>query len=131
MDIGSQAILSYLLVIAFASCEGITHAILWSRKGAHAFKWNEHKVFVVQRLLFGAAALFTASPWALYAGAFAYPFFHNGFYYTYRDKIDGTYPKRFWAHSTSSTAKLNFTVRFRLVMFVISLLGLFLVLKLQ
>lgn len=57
-----------------------------------------------------------------------FPFFHNGFYYHTRNKIDSTkYPLGFKDMSTTSIAKINFTFLIRTLMFIIGLLGLSLI----
>lgn len=120
-----SVIITYLLMVLAASTEGICHAILWSGKKSGAFKWNEHIVFVAQRAIFGIAILYTGNILALGAGVLAYPFFHNGFYYSYRNKIDGSYTQGFNADSLTSSAVINFSYRLRTTLFVISLLLLF------
>lgn len=115
-------VITFLLVVVFATFEGITHAILWSRKGVNAFKWNEHYVFVVTRILFGIATVLPGSMAGLICGVLAYPFFHNGFYYQIRNRIDKSYPKGFFSESTTSTATINFGVRFRTILFIGSIL---------
>ena len=115
-------IITYLLMVLAASDEGVTHAILWSGKKTDSYKWNEHLVFVAQRIFFGVALLITANVWAFVVGVLAYPFFHNGFYYWQRNYIDGSYPQGFKADSLTSSAVINFSFRSRTTMFVISLL---------
>jgi hypothetical protein len=122
MDSGQKTVLTYCLVLAFACLEGVTHAILWSRKGAGAFKWNEHIIFLGTRFLLAPMILLPGSWQGLLAGVIAYPCFHNGFYYWFRNRIDGSYPQEFFDDSTSSTANINFSVRARVLMFVASLI---------
>ena len=53
------------------------------------------------------------------------PFFHNGMYYLTRNKLDNkTYPKKWFAMSTTSTAKSTkfFTPTNRIIFFIISII---------
>lgn len=53
-----------------------------------------------------------------------FPFFHNGFYYLTRNKIDPTkYPKGFYDMSSTSISKINFTFIARLILAILGLLG--------
>ena len=55
------------------------------------------------------------------------PFFHNGFYYHTRNKIDPTvYPLGFKDMSKTSIANVNFTFSVRTALMVIGVTGLFL-----
>lgn len=57
-----------------------------------------------------------------------FPFFHNGVFYKTRNEIDPTkYPLGFRDMSTTSIAKINFTFLIRSVIFLIGLIGLFLI----
>lgn len=57
-----------------------------------------------------------------------FPFFHNGFYYQTRNKIDPTkYPLGFRDMSKTSIAPINFTFLVRSILLGVGLLGLFLI----
>jgi hypothetical protein len=57
-----------------------------------------------------------------------FPFFHNGFYYLTRHKIDSTkYPLGFRDMSTTSISNINFTFSIRLCMFLVGLFGVFMI----
>jgi hypothetical protein len=42
-----------LLFLLYAVFSGLKDAVLWSRKGDEAFEWNEHSIFVLERLAVG------------------------------------------------------------------------------
>lgn len=77
-------------------------------------KWDF--ILIIQKglvLLGGLASLF--------------PFFHDGFYYIMRNKLNPSiYPYKFFDHSTTSTAKFEFTFFIRVVLFIV---GFFLILN--
>lgn len=108
--------LQLIIIVAFAMAEGFSHAILYGRKGHESFNWNEHWVFTVMRLLFGFAITIPGSPLVVVSGLCMYPFFHNGMYYTQRDRIDGSYPRRWWDMTKGSSAKTNFSVEQRIIL---------------
>ena len=112
----------YLLMLVFAACEGITHAILWSKRGADAYKWNEHIIFVVQRIILGLLIWYSPNLSLLIAGAIAYIPVHASVYYEARKRIDGAYPKGWVSEpSDGSTARFNFSFFARVLLFSISL----------
>jgi hypothetical protein len=117
-------IIGFVIILLGAAFEGVTHAILWSRKGMDAFKWNEHIVFVLQRLILGAALLIHSDLVGILCGALFFPLMHNGFYYYFRNKIDQTYPDGFWDFTKGSSANINFKPWHRIILAVIGLLGL-------
>lgn len=83
---------AYLL---FAVLCGVVEAILYCRRGAESFRWNEHVVLVLQRgavaLVAGAALLDKKPGWVavqfLAIGAM-FSFFHNNAYNFARRWID-------------------------------------------
>lgn len=53
-----------------------------------------------------------------------FSFFHNGKYYTERNRLDSSiYKERFWADSLTSTAKLEFNVHTRIILFAIGIVS--------
>ena len=64
-------------------------------------------------------------PFILYGLSLALiqPFFHNGMYYSLRNKIDNTYPKGWTDQSTTSTAVMTkfLTYRNRIILLVLGL----------
>jgi hypothetical protein len=56
------------------------------------------------------------------------PFFHNGFYYKTRNQIDpNIYKLGFRDMTTTSIAPINFTFLLRTILFLVGLLGIFLI----
>lgn len=120
----------YVLLAAAAIFNGIEHGILWSRKGADAFTFNEHLVMVgLRACVFGAVvvagliemkALVTVLAFSV-----SFPFWHNTAYYWSRHEIDpNVYPNWFTAQSTTSTAEINIGFSLRIILLVLSLTGL-------
>lgn len=120
MDLLQAATL--IILAAFAMAEGFCHAILYGRRGHESFNWNEHWVFTAMRALMCLALIMPGSALPILSGICMYPFFHNGMYYTQRDRIDGSYPKRWWDMTKSSSANTNFTVEQRTILAAIGLI---------
>ena len=62
---------------------------------------------------------FLMAPVAMYA---MYFFIHDGSYYFWRNKLDGSYPKQWVDTSVSSTAKQTFSIDRRTALFIYGLL---------
>lgn len=118
------------LQLCFYACiSGVKDGILWSKKGANAFEWNEHIVFMAERACIGSIMLvlpFTPKFSLLDSGVvlasfcLCFSFLHNGCYYTTRRYIDVDYYNWF-SESKSSSAKFNFGIVLRLVTFFVGL----------
>jgi len=118
------------LQLCFYACiSGVKDGILWSKKGANAFEWNEHIVFISERACIGSMVLvlpFINKFSLLDSGAvlasfcLCFSFLHNGCYYTTRRYIDVDYYNWF-SESKSSSAKFNFGIVLRLVTFFVGL----------
>lgn len=109
--------------IVFACADGFKDAILYGRKGDQSFTWNEHIVYITARGSFLLALLLPGNWITVLCSALMFSFFHNGFYYTQRDRIDGSYPKRWWAMTKGSSAKINMTPVIRTALAAVGLLG--------
>ena len=117
-----------LFIITF-TLRAMEQAIMWSKDGAEAFKWNEHILMVLSRIMIFAIpllAFFAASVEDYVAAIVAFlPMFyfvHNGVYYETRNRIDGAYPKGFFDKSTSSSANLpTFGFILRLALFLLGI----------
>ena len=114
-----------VLSLAYAALEGAKEAILYSRKGADAFDFNEHIVYVQQRALFVIApfcaldlTLRDLGVWFMFF-ALCFSFIHNGAYYRIRKAIDGTYEKGWWDDSKTSTARIEIKLWERILMFAL------------
>lgn len=123
-------IATFLVLILFAASSGLEQAILFSRKGAEAFKWNEHFVFFVTRcalvgIAWSAAGLSVVDRLLLipiFALCFSMP--HNEVYYYSRAKIDRH--RYTWGYkSATSTAWLDLNTWQRTVTFIGALLLLY------
>lgn len=119
-------IATFIILVLYACVSGAKDGVLWSRKGHEAFKWNEHAIFVVERCLFFSMPF--VFPVMSYIGqemsilnalivtisaALCFSFWHNGFYYETRKRID-VKNYHFAYDSRNSTAKfeVNYFVRF-------------------
>jgi hypothetical protein len=123
----------YILLNLYAATSGVKDAILWSKTGAEAFKWNEHIIFVIERILI-CICLFLVLALQLYqlfivvlAFFFSFSFWHNGFYYMARNRIEkSVYPMGFWSESYTSTSVLEFSTVQRSLLKIASLVGILL-----
>jgi hypothetical protein len=118
-------ILAFLVLCAYACFSGWKDAILWSKKGADAFPWNEHLVFVAERAAVGTLVfvdvpigqkLIVVVCWLA-----AFSFLHNGFYYETRKRIDVPY-YHWFADSTTSTATIQMNAPVRSLFFGVAVL---------
>lgn len=106
-------VLLYITLIIIYSVRGMEQGILWSRKGAEAFKWNEHLPLVIVRIAIALAIMIGAVIGnvlhiflVIVAFVPAFWFWHNTMYYYTRHAIDlNVYPNWFKAESTTSSAK--------------------------
>ena len=85
-------------------------------------KGNEHALLNTIRLFAWLPIAFKLG-WVAFLYGSMHPFIHDGFYYTFRHKIDRVYPKKFFAQSKTSTAILTrfMTPVVRTLLFVVSL----------
>jgi hypothetical protein len=95
-------------------------------------KNNEHFLFVLIRAC-TLIPIYMLTEWksALCIAAI-FPFFHDGSYYTQRNKMDRfVYPKKWWAQSTTSTALTTriFTPIVRTILAVVGLVTLIIINK--
>lgn len=122
------SILLFILSATWAITSGLTEAILYSGKGADAFKWNEHIVFSIQRACFVLMLIIcyvihplmslTDFELLLLSCMLSWNLFHDGAYYEGRHLIDCPY-YRWYSDSTTSSAKINFTFWERLTLAIL------------
>ncbi len=90
---------------------------------------DEHLKFTIQRSI---VALFATGCGCIFWSWFGlltlpcmalmFPFFHDGAYYLYRNKIDeSVYKKGWWDNTTSSSAKISITPVLRTVFMVVGI----------
>lgn len=114
--------------IVWASSLGYIEAILYSKKGAEAFKINEHIVYTISRISVMIMVLLSH----LYSGQFniwyaclscllSFSFWHNGTYYETRKLIDVSY-YRFTSNSKTSSAWIELNYKTRLSLKLIGLI---------
>lgn len=116
--------LLYLSFIMLSILSGIKEAILYGRKAAETFKWNEHILFVLERAFIFSLPFTTYAfihswggiLWAIIAGILSYPFWHDGFYYETARQINRP-DYNFFSDSKTSTAKIEITWPIRVLMF--------------
>lgn len=119
-----------LLFILYAVAHGVTNAICYSRKGAHALTMNEHVLFKVERGIFLIAVVFADYSFLprlfeAAAGILLFSWFHNGGYYVMRSLIakDGRHWWDSWRYqSATDTSKYSFDFQERTLLAVAGLL---------
>lgn len=125
----------FLLSGIWALFSGIIEGILYSERGADAFKGNEHHYFDVQRMSIGCLIVVSfflhrylndkEFMMLLISSLLSWNFFHDAGYYQTRYFID-TPAYKWYSDSTTSSAKLNFSFKTRLLLFLIGLIFLIL-----
>lgn len=120
----------FSLLIGYSAISGVKDGILWGKKGADSFKWNEHIVFFIERALVGAIPLCVPflKPIAILDSVslivcflMCFSFVHNGFYYECRKRIDVKNYHWFF-DSRSSTAWFEANVAIRTSMFAVGII---------
>lgn len=118
----------YLLFVIYSSLAGSVEAILYGKKGAETFSWNEHAIYVFARTMVLFSILFAGRLVPLsnidcfiYAiiCTLSFSFFHNGVYFETARRINRP-DYRFWSNSKTSTAKIEMTWAIRLSMLFVS-----------
>src|SRR5579859_7525209 len=111
-------ILTCIVFRFYASASGAKDAMIYGKKGADSLPGNEHVIFFIERLFVVELILLSffigfkfQHPEVLIAitinFVLGFSFWHNGFYYIYRGKIDKTY-SGFKSNSTTSTSIFEF-----------------------
>lgn len=127
-----MVILLYIIYSFYSILSGMKDAVLWSRKGTEAFGFDEHLIFIMERIAvllavviscYGVEDDFTnmTGIWTtVFCSALSFPFLHNGSYYQSRKWIDNSY-LGFYADSKTSTSFINFSFPIRSGMFLIAI----------
>lgn len=134
------AIIAYTLLIVIYATRGVEQAIMYSKKGADAFKGNEHLPITIVRcaivmLALNSVLLGNDTPLIIASFLPSFWFWHNTAYYWGRNKIDSNvYPDWFTARSTTSSSKtikaMPFWIRLSLLILSISIFITVLIIKL-
>lgn len=117
--------------IVFASASGILEAIYFNkRRKAIVWGYDIHLLLTVLRSIVAAPlclyllfkygileSILTAITFVL-----VFPFFHDGFYYSFRELLRaGIYPKYFFDQSTTTSAKISLKFSLRAMLLIIGL----------
>jgi hypothetical protein len=129
-------LIGYIWFNFWAILSGIKEGILYSKKGADAFKWDEHELYATERVVVFLLVplgmnLSIAEVAVLGIACFcAFSFWHNGSYYETRNRIDVP-SYSFYSSSKDSTAKLELSFKYRLFgkIFSLALITTYLILK--
>jgi hypothetical protein len=115
----------------YSALSGVKDAILYSGKTQSPFGFNEHQIWVVERLsvlMIVLGGLFFSLDDLQYVRVFfscllCFPFIHNGYYYETRSRLD--VPSYNWfSHSKETTAKINLNWFQRTAMFIVGIINL-------
>ena len=121
-----------LIWILFASVTGVLEAYYFRRRRrVNVYGYNIHVWFTIIRSIVAAPlclyilfkygileSVLTASIFVL-----VFPFFHDGFYYSFRELLRaGTYPKYFIDQSTTTSAKISLKFSLRATLLIIGLI---------
>lgn len=123
-----------ILWIVYSALEGFREGFYWHFKGISKSKndFEIHPIFASQRgiilILIGLMLSFTIGWFSIlntFGMALVFSFFHNGCYYSTRNRIDSNiYPLKWRSQSTTSTAKMTkiMTYRNRTIFMVVGLI---------
>lgn len=110
---------------------GVLYSLLEGMREAYMYnmtlverntEFNEHIIFTAQRLLVFTLMYFNSDLWTVIALVFAFPFIHDGMYYTVRNYLNPKiYKNRWFAESKTSTAVFEFSVEVRILLFIIGI----------
>lgn len=129
--------ITFIIWCLYSSLFGISDAYYWysanvAKYSTQGFKFKDlHSLFFWKRSLVATVFSLLMSKGNLFFWllimiclGLSFPFFHNGFYYQTRNKIDSTkYPLGFIDMSTTSIAIINFTFIIRLLMLILGIVG--------
>ena len=118
--------------IIFASVSGILEAIYFSKRRKLIVKGLDIHVWltVIRSIVATPICLYVFFTVGLLESlltglqfVLVFPFFHDGFYYSFREVLrKGTYPKYFFDQSTTTSAKISLKFSFRAILLIIALI---------
>jgi len=123
-----QFISIFLLMLLHPFVTGAIEGILYGRKAAESFRWDEHLMFLVGRAIIGLLVLLTTDLTIfdriilVICWIFCYALPHDESYYYTRAKIDKS-RYVYGYQSPTSTAKLELNKLERLILLLIGLAG--------
>lgn len=100
-----KIVLVYILWILCSTLDGVRDGFMYSVKDINkSTPINEHIIFTIHRAIIALMVILAVGVSGLFMLP-AFSFFHDGAYYTTRDLLTpGTYPKRWFSISNTSTA---------------------------
>ncbi len=111
----------------YAAYSGKKDAMIYAMKGSNSIPGNEHITFSVERIIVFAlipASFFLIQMFDIYVVyvncALGFSFWHNGFYFMERKKIDGAYKGFTDNQKSKGTNLFEFNYNTRLVLEIIS-----------
>ena len=108
--------ITFIIWCLYSSLFGISDAYYWYSANVAKYSTQGFKFKDLHSLFFWLLIMICLG--------LSFPFFHNGFYYQTRNKIDSTkYPLGFIDMSTTSIAIINFTFIIRLLMLILGIVG--------
>lgn len=118
-------IITYIIWALYAVLEGVKEASIYNLRDYNKKNsFNEHIVFTIQRAVVLILICYIDAR-MVFIAPFAFPFFHDGAYYTTRNLLNNKiYPKRWFDQSKSSSARSTdfFTPEIRIIFVVISMI---------
>jgi hypothetical protein len=103
-------IIPFLLWILYSLLSGVKDGVLYHLKDFNReLNFNEHIIYTLERTVVCILIVLLCNSVIIIPSLLlSFSFVHNGAYYTTRNKLNSMiYPKRWFAQSTSSKAKLT------------------------
>lgn len=121
----------FILWVIYSIFEGHREAEYWHlsaitaiSSGKEHFNWSIQRLIVIIIAIFSANLILLKSIILFLSMMFVFPFLHDGAYYMRRNSLDGSYPKKWFDQSVTSTAILTkvFTPLVRTIAFFIGVI---------
>lgn len=100
---------------------GMNDSILWGRKGADSFSWNEHLILLFNRYSWIVVLFIQFTLLDIVSSILMVMALHPGFYYQGRKWLDNRYIGFFDNPDITSTAKINLLLWHRIIIFTLSI----------